>query len=92
MNSRPNVPNRSHLLLASCVVLVGMIAGCQSDAQTGALLGSAVGAGAGAAIDHDNRGRGALIGAGIGAVGGYIVGNESDKNKAREAAKPGYDY
>ncbi len=83
---------RSFVLIAAVAISSGMIAGCQSDAQTGALIGSGVGAAAGAGIDHNNRGRGALIGAGVGAIGGYIVGNESDKNKAREAAKPSYDY
>jgi hypothetical protein len=82
----------SFVLIAALTVTSAMVAGCQSDAQTGALIGSGVGAAAGAGIDHNNRGRGALIGAGVGAVGGYIVGNESDKNKAREAAKPSYDY
>lgn len=75
-------------LLASITLFLGTL-GCQSDAQTGALLGSAVGAAAGAGIDHNNRGRGALIGAGAGAVGGYLIGNESDKNKAKEQR---YDY
>lgn len=65
------------------------LTGCQSDAQTGGLLGAAAGSAAGAGIDHRDRGRGALIGAGVGAIGGYIIGNESDKNKARRHR---YDY
>ncbi len=68
-------------ILASSLSVMG---GCASDAQTGALIGSGVGAAAGAGIDHRNRGRGALIGAGVGAIGGYIVGNEMDKQKARQ--------
>ncbi len=68
-------------ILASCL---GVTGGCASDAQTGALIGSGVGAAAGAGIDHRNRGRGALIGAGVGAIGGYIFGNEMDKQKARQ--------
>jgi len=66
----------------------GPIAGCANDARTGGLIGAGAGAAAGAAIDHDNRGRGALIGAGVGAVGGYIVGNEKDKKEV----KPDYRY
>ena len=68
-------------LMVSCLTFS---VGCETDAQTGALLGSAIGAAAGAAIDHDKRGRGSAVGVGIGAVGGYIVGNEMDKKKARE--------
>ncbi len=54
--------------------------GCNS-AQSGALLGAALGSAAGAGIDHRDRGRGALIGAGIGAIAGYAVGNEVDKSQ-----------
>ena len=55
------------------------VAGCESDAQTGALIGTGVGALAGQAIGGDTEST--LIGAGAGAVGGYIIGNESDKKK-----------
>jgi len=84
----------STLLIAAVLAPLTLAGGgCQSDAQTGGLLGAGVGAAAGAGIDHNNRGRGALIGAGVGAVGGYIFGNESDKNKAREREQyHRYDY
>jgi hypothetical protein len=67
---------------------VGMFVGCESDAQTGGLIGAGAGAGLGAIIGHQsgNAGAGAAIGAGAGAITGYIIGNESDKNKARERA------
>lgn len=70
-------------MLATIVLVSGAAfsTGCDSDAKTGALIGSGVGAAAGAAIDSKNRGRGALIGAGVGGAGGYIVGNERDKSK-----------
>ena len=58
---------------------LAFVAGCESDAQTGALIGTGVGAIAGQAIGGDTEGT--LIGAGAGAVGGYIIGNESDKKK-----------
>ena len=71
------------LLITLCVVVVSLglafVAGCESDAQTGALIGTAIGAGAGQAIGGDTEST--LIGAGIGAVGGYIIGNEQDKKK-----------
>lgn len=72
-----------------CLVAAIMIAGgCKSDAQNGALLGGAIGAGAGAVIGHNSGSgkgwAGAGIGAAAGALGGYIVGNEMDKDKARK--------
>ena len=58
-------------LIAVLLAVIGLAGtgGCETDAQTGLLIGSAIGAAAGAGIDHDNRGRGAAIGAGIGAIG-----------------------
>lgn len=65
-------------VVAGCGILS---AGCESDAQTGALLGTAIGAAAGQAIGGDTEGT--LIGAGAGAAGGYMIGNESDKQRTR---------
>ena len=67
------------LMLFALGLGLALIAGCESDAQTGALIGTGVGAIAGQAIGGDTEGT--LIGAGAGAVGGYIIGNESDKKK-----------
>ena len=69
------------IILIAVAVSLGLLfaAGCESDAQTGALIGTAIGAGAGQAIGGDTEST--LIGAGIGAFGGYIIGNEQDKNK-----------
>ncbi|MBN1804430.1 MAG: glycine zipper 2TM domain-containing protein [Sedimentisphaerales bacterium] len=68
------------ILLAFALSLgVVIVAGCESDAQTGALIGAGVGAIAGQAIGGDTEGT--LIGAGVGAAGGYIIGNEQDKKK-----------
>ena len=69
------------IILMVVVVSLGLalVAGCESDAQTGALIGVGVGALAGQAIGGDTEGT--LIGAGAGAIGGYIIGNESDKKK-----------
>ncbi len=58
-----------------------LIAGCQNDAQTGAVVGTAAGAGIGQAAGGDTEST--LIGAGVGGVIGYVVGNESDKQKAK---------
>ena len=69
------------IILMVVAVSLGLVfaAGCESDAQTGTLIGTGIGALAGQAIGGDTEAT--LIGAGVGAVGGYIIGNESDKNK-----------
>ncbi len=75
--------NRTLLTVLMTVVLsFGLIilAGCESDAQTGGLLGAGIGAGIGALAGGDTEGT--LIGAAIGGGAGYILGNESDKKKA----------
>ncbi len=53
-----------------------LLPGCQTQAQTGALIGGLGGAGIGAAVEGTE---GALIGGAIGAGAGYIIGNEADK-------------
>ena len=69
------------IILMVVAVSLGLVfaAGCESDAQTGALIGTGVGALAGQAIGGDTEAT--LIGAGVGAVGGYMIGNERDKNE-----------
>jgi outer membrane lipoprotein SlyB len=67
------------LLLIATSLCIVFSTGCESDAQTGALIGAGVGALAGQAIGGDTEGT--LIGAGVGAAGGYIIGNEQDKKK-----------
>ena len=67
------------LLVVAVSLGLAFVAGCESDAQTGALIGAGVGAIAGQAIGGDTEGT--LIGAGVGAAGGYIIGNEQDKKK-----------
>jgi len=67
------------IILMVVAVSLGLVfaAGCESDAQTGALIGTGIGALAGQAIGGDTEST--LLGAGIGAAGGYMIGNESDK-------------
>ena len=67
------------LLIAAVSLSLFFVAGCESRAHTGALIGTAIGAGAGQAIGRDTEST--LIGAGIGAAGGYIIGSETDKKK-----------
>ncbi|HUS73309.1 MAG TPA: YMGG-like glycine zipper-containing protein [Sedimentisphaerales bacterium] len=71
------------LILVAVAVSLGLafVAGCESDAQTGALIGTAVGAGAGQVIGGDTEAT--LIGAAVGGGAGYIVGSERDKKKTK---------
>ena len=80
-------------MVIAVVLNLSLITGCQNDAQTGAAIGTAAGAGIGQAAGGDTEST--LIGAGIGGVAGYIIGNESDKNKAqaeRDALREGAQY
>jgi surface antigen len=77
------------LSVLSLAVLGAGIAGCETKAGTGALVGGAAGAGIGAIVGNNSHGRtasGAAIGGAVGAIGGALIGNEMDK-KDREAAR-----
>ena len=54
-----------------------------SDAAKGAVIGGVVGAGAGAVIDKNKRGRGAIIGGVVGAGAGYAIGRSRDRKSGR---------
>lgn len=71
------------IILMVVVLSLGLafVGGCESDAQTGALIGTAAGAGVGQAIGRDTGST--LIGAGVGGAAGYMIGNEQDKKKAQ---------
>jgi len=70
------------------VVVFGLLfsGGCETKAQTGAVLGTLLGVGVGALVGGSvgDVGAGALIGGAFGAGGGYRVGNEGDKKDAKE--------
>ena len=57
------------------------MAGCESDAKTGAGIGALAGAGIGQLAGRDTEAT--LIGAAVGAGAGYIIGNEQDKKKQK---------
>ncbi|MDH4186476.1 MAG: OmpA family protein [Nitrospira sp.] len=73
----------------SCALIVALAClttACAEDdpyykTKVGAAIGAVVGAGAGAAIDKKNRGRGAAIGAAVGVLTGGGVGLYMDKQK-----------
>ncbi|MEX6503583.1 OmpA family protein [Pseudomonas zhanjiangensis] len=81
---------RTHLVVTCCCI--ALLAGCASqnpyDSQptsnktaTYGGLGALAGAVAGAAISHDNRGKGALIGAAVGGAAGAGYGYYADKQE-----------
>jgi uncharacterized protein YcfJ len=67
-----------------------VVAGCESKAGTGAIVGALGGAAVGGVIGNNSKGRtgeGAAIGAAAGAIGGALIGHSMDKadeKKARE--------
>lgn len=61
-----------------------LVTGCETQAQNKALIGTAVGAGAGQLIGRDTKST--LIGAGIGAGAGYLWGKSQDNKAAKESA------
>ena len=68
------------IILIALIISTGFfIAGCETQARTGALIGTGVGALAGQAIGGNTRST--VIGGAIGAGAGYIIGNETDKDK-----------
>lgn len=69
------------IALAIVVYAAVLISGCQSDAQTGALIGGAAGAGIGQLAGKDTKST--LIGAAVGSGAGYMLGNEADKKKTK---------
>lgn len=60
-----------------------MVSGCETEAQTKAAWGTAIGAGAGQLIGGDTKST--AIGAGAGAVAGYVWGSMDDKKKEQQA-------
>lgn len=72
------------------VLLAPLVGGCRqfSNAESGALVGTGLGAVTGAMIGDESghAGAGALIGAATGAVAGGIVGDAADAREERDAA------
>jgi hypothetical protein len=69
------------LMVVAVSLGLTLVAGCESDAQTGALMGTAAGAGVGALAGGSTEGT--LVGAAVGGGVGYILGNEQDKKKTQ---------
>ena len=69
------------ILVLALSLAVFVITGCESDAQTGAGIGTLAGAGIGQLAGRSTEAT--LIGAAVGGGAGYIVGNEGDKKKTK---------
>jgi len=65
--------------LSACATNTGTVA--DDRRVQGAVLGTLAGAAAGAALDHNKRGRGALIGAAVGGLAGAGIGHYLEKQK-----------
>lgn len=69
-------------------VMTAILTGCETTpTQQGAILGGALGAGAGAIIGNQSHGRtgeGALIGAAGGALAGALIGDQVDESRKRQ--------
>lgn len=74
-------PSRIALLVAATAGLAPLSA-CESGAQTGAVVGGGFGAVMGQSIGRNTTGT--LIGAAVGTGAGYMIGNERDRQGARE--------
>lgn len=67
---------------AAGLITAGFISGCETEAQTDALIGTGIGVGVAALTGGDDSDL--LVGAAIGGAGGYWLGNEADKKKAQQ--------
>ena len=72
-------PAKTVLLVLFACMVFAFIAGCENEAQSGALIGAGLGTAIGAIAGGDSQDM--LIGAGVGTAAGYFLGNESDKKK-----------
>jgi hypothetical protein len=70
------------LVVVAVSLGLALVAGCESDAQTGAAVGALAGAGIGQLAGGDTEST--LIGAAVGGGAGYMLGNEQDKKKAAD--------
>ncbi len=70
------------VIISLIAALAGLafVAGCESDAKTGTLIGALAGAGIGQLAGGSTEAT--LIGAAVGGGAGYMLGSEGDKKKA----------
>jgi hypothetical protein len=69
------------LMIVAVALGSAFVAGCESGAQTGSVIGALAGAGIGQLAGGDTEAT--LIGAAVGGAAGYMLGNEGDKIEAQ---------
>ena len=72
-------------IVAVVCVSAGLFTGCETEAQNSVLLGTMIGAGAGALLGGDTEG--ALIGGAIGGGVGLMAGKDAEQKKANQATQ-----
>ena len=84
---------KAYLRIIACLTLVAVLAsGCETlkkPTVIGAITGTVIGAGAGAGIDHDKRGRGAAIGGVAGGLAGAGIGYYIERQRRALEEIPG---
>ena len=75
-----NAQVRTIVIAVASILTLLLAAGCETEGQTGALIGTAAGAGIGQLAGRDTEST--LIGAAVGGGIGYLLGNEGDKRTA----------
>jgi len=84
---------KPYMRVLACLALVAVLAsGCETlkkPTVIGAITGTVIGAGAGAGIDHDKRGRGAAIGGVAGGLAGAGIGYYIEKQRRDLEQIPG---
>ena len=75
--------SRTKTIIVTIVTITSLLfsVGCESDSQTGAVIGGLAGAGIGQLAGRSTEAT--LIGAAVGTGAGYFIGNESDKKKTK---------
>ena len=73
------------VLLITAALTWVLVGGCESKAETGALVGGAAGAGVGGLATR--RPLGAVVGGAVGAGAGYLIGREAQKQQSQVAGE-----
>jgi len=69
------------LIIVTVSIGLILLTGCGNSAQNGSAVGALTGAGIGQLIGGDTEST--LVGAAVGGAGGYMLGNEADKERAQ---------
>ena len=81
---------KQSLFLAFFAGSAFLLGGCSNNAQTGALVGSLVGAGLGKSTANHHDDSRAVIGAALGGIVGAAIGSEQDRVRQSYATTTNY--